>query len=201
MNRPPAPLVLASGSATRRKLLDAAGLAIIQDPADLDENIVKEMLGNRPDAGRLIAERLAADKALCVAPRHRGARIIGADQTLCCGSRLFDKPGNRDEAAEHLRFLRGRQHVLTTAVAVAEGDRVLWSHVAEARLSLRPFDDAELEAYLDRAGPEALDSVGAYRLEGPAIGLFERIDGDWFTILGLPMLPLLAFLRQSGAMS
>lgn len=201
MNARAAALVLASGSSTRRAMLENAGLAFIVDPPELDENVIKTMFKDMPYAGRLIAERLAADKAREISHRHPDALVIGADQTLQIGSRLLDKPRDRAEATRQLELLRGQTHGLTTVVAVAANGRILWHHQDMARLTMRSFSDAWLERYLDALGDEVTTTVGGYRLEGLGAQMFERIDGDWFTILGLPLLPLLNFLRDQGALA
>ncbi len=138
-------------------------------------------------------------EAKATADDHGMALVIGADQLLDCDGRWFDKPASMDEAADHLRALSGRTHRLVSAVCVATGGMVTWRHVEVPLMTMRRLDDDFIAAYLDRAGPSVLESVGAYRLEGVGARLFEHIDGDYFTILSLPLLPLLAFLRQAGA--
>jgi len=188
------PLVLASGSRVRATLLREAGLAFEVQPANVDESITKrEMAGADPMA---IAEALAAIKARAVSPSRQGVLVIGADQMLVCDGGLFDKPADLDEARGHLRRLRGRTHHLcTAAVAVRDGE-VLWRHTERPELVMRPFSDGFIEDYLAAVGTDALLSVGAYQLEGRGAQLFERVTGDFFSILGLPLLPLLAFLRH-----
>lgn len=190
-------LVLASGSAARRALLDAAGLIYEARPAAVDEDAVKRSAqaeGASPaDAALLLAELKAARV------RDDDALVIGADQLLVCEGRWFDKPPDRAGARAHLEALRGRTHELVTAVTCMRGGQVVWHHVATPRLRMRALSDAFLDAYLDLEGDRVLGSVGAYRLEGPGIHLFDRIDGEQSAILGLPMLPLLGFLRQHGA--
>jgi septum formation protein len=143
-----------------------------------------------------IAALLAREKALFVSSRQPGRYVIGADQTLALGDRLFSKPAGRAQAAEQLRALAGRAHELHSAVAVARDGKILFGDVAIARMTMRRLDEAEIAAYLDAAGEAVTSSVGAYQLEGLGVHLFERIEGDHFTILGLPLLPLLAFLRS-----
>lgn len=138
-------------------------------------------------------------EAKATADDHGTALVIGADQLLECDGRWFDKPASMDEAADHLRALSGRTHRLVSAVCVATGGTVTWRHVEVPLMTMRRLDDDFITAYLDRAGPSILESVGAYRLEGIGARLFAHIDGDYFTILGLPLLPLLAFLRQAEA--
>ncbi|MEO5335437.1 MAG: Maf family nucleotide pyrophosphatase [Magnetospirillum sp. WYHS-4] len=193
------PLVLASASAVRATILRHAGLEFEIRPADVDEAAIKADLAERSTSD--LAARLAETKARRTAERHPGALVIGADQILDCGGRRFDKPRDRTEARRHLEFLRGRDHRLVSAVCAARDDELLWEHRAEPVLTMRSFSDEFLNAYLDRAGPDVLDSVGAYRLEGIGVQLFSRIDGDYFSILGLPLLPLLDFLRRHGVLS
>ena len=144
------------------------------------------------------AEALARAKAEAVSPRHSGALVIGADQILECAGTWFDKPPDAKAAARQLESLCGRTHRLVSAVCVVRDGGRLWHMVEAARLTMRPLSEAAIAAYLEKAGPEALDSVGAYRLEGLGAQLFSEIEGDYFAILGLPLLPLLAFLRQHG---
>jgi septum formation protein len=165
-------------------------------PAGIDERAA-EAEANVADAEGA-ARFLARAKANAVAKDQPGRLVLGADQTLARGSRRFSKPANRDEAAEQLRALRGRTHELHSALALVRDNDVLFSHVDTARLTMRDVSDAFLEDYLDMAGDHALASVGGYQLESIGIHLFERVEGDYFTILGLPLMPLLAFLRGSG---
>lgn len=190
-------VVLASASGTRRRLLEATGLSFVIDPAAVDESAIKAEAAGRPPVE--VAARLAEAKARVVGARHPGAHVIGADQLLVCDGRMFDKPRDSGEAARHLRYLRGREHTLVGAVAVVFDGRLTWSHQAEARLVMRVFSEAFLENYMARAGPELLESVGAYRLEEAGVQLFASVSGDYFTILGLPLLPLLDHLRSAGA--
>jgi septum formation protein len=190
------PLILASRSEVRSKILAAAGLRFETWPAGIDERAV-EAEANVADAEGA-ARFLARAKANAVAKDQPGRLVLGADQTLARGSRRFSKPANRAEAAEQLRALRGRTHELHSALALVRVGEVLFAHVDTARLTMRDFSDAFLEDYLDMAGDHALASVGGYQLESIGIHLFERVDGDYFTILGLPLLPLLAFLRANG---
>lgn len=148
-----------------------------------------------------IARRLAREKALAVSRRRPGRLVVGADQTLACGDTLPHKPDDRAAAREQLRVLSGRTHVLHSAVAVAEGERIVHDFVEDARLTMRPLTPEAIERYLDLAGDSALQSVGGYRLEGLGIHLFEHVEGDHSTILGLPLLPLLAVLRAVGCLA
>ena len=163
-------------------------------PADIDERAVQQASGL--SAPGEIAALLAREKALWVSARHPGRYVVGADQTLALGTRLFSKPAGRAQAAEQLRDLAGRSHELHSAVAVARDGKILFETVAIARMTMRQLSGAEIRAYLDEAGEAVTSSVGAYQLEGLGVHLFERIEGDHFTILGLPLLPLLAFLRS-----
>ena len=192
-------LVLASASESRRAILAQAGVAFSAEAANVDEAEVKESLKAEGASATQAAETLAELKARHVSRRHPGALVIGADQILECEGAWFDKPVDMAEAAAHLRSLAGKRHVLETAVCVLKDGTRLWHHNARAVLRMRPFGAAFLEAYLAAAGDSVLSSVGAYRLEGPGAQLFQQIEGDYFTILGLPLLPLLGFLRAQGA--
>jgi septum formation protein len=193
------PLVLASQSASRQALLHNAGLPFEAIPADLDERAIQA--GSGLSAPGEIAPLLARAKALDVAGRKPGRLVIGADQTLALGERLFNKPAGRADAAAQLRLLAGATHALHSAVAVARDGEVLFSDVAVARLTMRALSEADISAYLDAAGAAVTHSVGAYQLERLGIHLFERVDGDHFTVLGLPLLPLLGFLRGLGLLA
>ena len=188
------PLVLASQSRARQALLANAGIDFEAVAAELDERALQKSSGL--SAPGEIAACLARAKALAVSQRKPGKFVIGADQTLAQGMRLFSKPASREQATEQLRALAGHSHELHSAVAVARDDKIIFDHVAVARMSMRRLGEAEIAAYLDHAGEAVTSSVGAYQLEGLGIHLFERIEGDHFTILGLPLLPLLAFLRS-----
>jgi septum formation protein len=198
MARPVPRLVLASASPFRRRLLRAAGLSFQVVAADVDEAAVKARAAHcRPEA---IAELLAAMKAEAVGARLPERLVIGADQVLSCGQELLSKPANAHEARAQLRRLRGRRHCLYTAVALVSGGKRVWSQVEKATLVMRAFSDRFLAAYLQEVGARALQTVGAYEVEGRGIQLFERIEGDHFTIVGLPLLSLLAELRRRGAL-
>lgn len=188
------PLILASQSAARQALLRNAGLAFEAIPADIDERGIQDNSG-LTDPGA-IAALLAGEKAKHVSKAHPDRFVIGADQTLALGTKLFSKPVDRTAAADQLRLMSGHTHTLNSAVTVAKGGKVLFSDVAVARMTMHRLDDHAIAAYLDLAGERVTRSVGAYQLEGAGVHLFERIDGDYFTILGLPLLPLLAFLRN-----
>ena len=187
-------LVLASTSATRRKLLHDAGLTFAVRPPRVDERVATHGITDPI----IIARELAAAKALAVSAREMDAWVIGSDQTLDCSGEVLHKPADRAAASAQLARLAAREHQLHTAVAVAYGGKVTWQRLASARLLMRSLTSAEIERYLDRVGEAALHSVGAYQVEGLGIQLFERIDGDWSAILGLPLLPLLAYLRGNG---
>ncbi|WP_316168381.1 MULTISPECIES: Maf family protein [unclassified Bradyrhizobium] len=189
------PLVLASQSRARRTLLENAGLACVAEPADIDERAMQTESGLV--APYELALHLAKAKALAVSATKPGAHVAGADQTLALGDRLFNKPAGRDEAHRQLLALAGRTHALHSAIAVARDSEVVFSHVAVAWMSMRPLSETDISAYLDEAGAAVTTSVGAYQLEGLGVHLFDRIDGDHFTILGLPLLPLLAFFRDA----
>ncbi|QQS14764.1 MAG: Maf family protein [Rhodospirillales bacterium] len=193
-----APIVLASTSAGRRALLSGAGVAFEPVAPEVDEAAEKRAMG-AVDAAALAA-RLAELKALDVSRRRPGAWVVGGDQTLDRDGLLFDKPETIDQARAHLVALRGRAHALRAAICVARDGAVVWRHLSSARLTMRDFSDSFLDAYVAACGGSLTTSVGAYRLEGPGAQLFESIDGDYFTILGLPLLPLLAFLRGQGAL-
>ncbi len=193
-----APLLLASTSSTRQALLTAAGITVSAVSPELDEEPIKLRLRAAGAEVASVVQALARSKAAAVAERHPAAWVIGADQMLVCGENWYDKPGDLAAARRQLRSLSGQTHRLLTAVAVMQGDRLLWQHMSEAALTMRSFDQDFLEDYLQHAGPAILASVGAYQLEGLGAQLFERIEGDHFTILGLPLLPLLEFLRSAG---
>jgi septum formation protein len=195
----PVPAVLlASASLTRLALLSAVGVAVTAVPADLDEEVLKGPLrAAGADAGHA-ARHLAEAKARAVARRRPDALVIGADQILVCDGTWYDKPEDLDAARRQLLALCGKTHHLWTAAAVVRGDRLLWEHLAVAAMTMRSVSQAFLDDYLEQAGPKVLSSVGAYQWEGLGAQLFDRVDGDHFTILGLPMLPLLDFLRNSG---
>jgi septum formation protein len=187
-------LILASQSRTRQALLANAGIGFEAVTAEIDERAVQQASGH--SAPGEIASLLAREKALSVSARQPGKFVIGADQTLALGERLFSKPSGRAQAAEQLRALAGQRHELHSAVAVARDGKILFEAVAIAGITMRRLGEAEIGAYLDEAGDAVTSSVGAYQLEGLGVHLFERIEGDHFTILGLPLLPLLAFLRS-----
>jgi septum formation protein len=188
------PLILASKSRVRQALLSNAGIAVEVVPAAIDERAV-ELASGLSGPGE-VATLLAREKALSVSLRHSGRLVLGADQTLALGKQRFSKPAGRTEAARQLRALAGQTHELHSAVVVLQDGVTLFSDVAAARMTMRALDDTAISAYLDAAGAAVTTSVGAYQLEGLGVHLFEHIDGDHFTVLGLPLLPLLEFLRS-----
>jgi len=193
-------LILASGSATRRAMLAAAGLAVIPSPPAVDEAEVKASMRAEGGTPADVAEALAVLKAQRVSRRYPGDLVIGADQMLDCDGVWYDKPADRAAARDQLLALRGRTHTLTsTAVVVRDGER-LWHATDRARLTMRSFSHVFLEGYLDAVGDAVLSSVGGYQLEGRGVQLFSKVDGDHFTVLGLPLLPLLGFLRDHGVL-
>ena len=195
----PAPLVLASRSGSRRAMLEAAGIPLEVRVADIDERAVEVAAGVcAPGDAALL---LACEKARTVGRLMPSRLVTGADQTLSFGSRRLDKPGDAAAARAQLTMLAGRVHHLHSAVAVAQGDEVLFKTVDTAVLTMRPVTAGFLDRYLAAAGDDVLSSVGAYQLEKTGIHLFERIEGNYFTILGLPLLPLLAFLRRHGSVA
>jgi septum formation protein len=190
------PLLLASRSNVRRTLLAAAGVPVDVCPADLDERAIEAgAAGSEPTA---IAALLAREKARAVARAHPARLVLGADQVLALGGERFAKPTDRAAALAQLRALSGRIHALHSAVACVQNGAVVFEHVSIARLTMRTLSDPFLDAYLDAAGNAATESVGAYQLEGLGSLLFERIEGDYFAILGLPLLQVLHFLRRRG---
>ena len=193
------PLILASQSLARKMLLANADISFEAVPADIDERSVQNNSGL--SAPGEIAGLLAREKACFVSLTNPGRYVVGADQTLALGSRLFSKPAGRAQAADQLRLLAGGTHELHSAVAVARDGKIVFSDISVARMTMRRLDESAIEAYLDQAGQAVTTSVGAYQLEGLGVHLFERIEGDHFTILGLPLLSLLAFLRGEGLLN
>ena len=188
------PLVLASSSAIRRQMLEAAGVEHEAVPPDVDEAMVKR--GHAaPDK---LASSLAAAKAVNVSARRPDDWVAGSDSVVSVDGRLFAKPRSREDAAEHLRFFSRREMILTSAVALARGGEVDWSHVDTAMLRVRQLSEAFIRSYLDAEWPEVGYCVGVFRLEGRGVQLFSAIDGNYFTVLGMPLLPLLGALRERG---
>ena len=194
----PAPLVLASQSKVRRALLEAAGIPVEPRPAHLDERAIEQQVTGGPGD---VALTLAREKARTVAAMSGNGIVVGCDQTLALGEQRFSKPGNRSAARDQLLALRGKTHELHSAVAVCRNGAVTFGHVAVARLSVREFSEAFLDSYLDASGNAVTISVGAYQLERTGVHLFDKIEGDHFTILGLPLLPLLEHLRHEKVLA
>lgn len=193
------PLILASQSAVRKSLLANAGISVETIPADIDERAIHYSSGLK-NPGE-IAALLAEEKAKFISLKHPGRYVVGADQTLALGERLFSKPANRATASAQIATLSGQIHELHSAVSVAKDGAPLFSHVSVARMTMRSLTEREIAAYIEEAGDAVTSSVGAYQLERTGVHLFERIDGDHFTILGLPLLPLLGFLRSRNLLA
>jgi septum formation protein len=194
----PQPLVVASRSTIRQSLLERAGIPVEVKPADLDERRLEAAASAQTPGA--VAGLLAREKAAAVARLHPGRLTLGADQTLALGAERFAKPADRAAARAQLRALAGRTHELHSAIAFVQDAGVLFEHVGVARLTMRAFSDGFLDLYLDAAG-SATASVGAYQLEGLGVELFERVEGDYFTVLGLPLIPALDFLRRHGCLA
>ena len=193
------PLVLASKSAVRRAVLEKAGIPLAIVPADIDERAIEARADAKMPAE--VAALLAREKARAVAAGLSGRLVLGADQTLGLGVRSFTKPADRPAARAQLLALRGRTHELHSALALVRDGALVFEHQAVARLTMRAFSERFLDAYLAAAGDAATASVGCYQVEGIGIQLFDRIEGDYFTILGLPLLPLLKFLQDEGLLA
>ena len=187
-------LILASASAIRRSMLEQAGVEIVIQPGTVDEAEEKR---KHSDPVQL-ASALAEAKALSVSRDRLDEWVIGSDSVVSVSGRGFDKPSNRDQAAEHLRFFSGKEMVLTSAVALAHNGVADWLHCDSARLKVRPLSERFIQRYLDAEWPDVGYCVGVFRLEGPGVQLFEAIDGSYFTVLGMPLLPLLEALRERG---
>ena len=192
-------IVLASGSRFRKAMLEAAGVDIDVMPAEIDERAVEQTLEGTGASPEDVAQVLAEAKALDVSERNPGRLVLGCDQTLSLGDELFHKPENMEDARRHLLKLSGRTHQLNSAAVLARNGETFWRHVGVAHLTMRKLEPAFIGRHLARVGPMPLNSVGAYQIEGERIQLFEKIDGDHFTIVGLPLLPLLKELRELGA--
>jgi septum formation protein len=189
-------IILASTSKTRQELLRNTGLAFTAVAPGVDETLIKDsMRGATPKS---VAEKLAHEKAKHVSLANQNTLVIGADQTLGLGNEIFDKPNTLRETDDQLKKLRGKKHTLYSAVDCLVDGKSVWSYCGEADLYMRDFSDAYLKTYLEKIGNTYSHSVGGYQLEAVGINLFERVDGDYFTILGLPLLPLIAFLRQAS---
>ncbi|MER8427625.1 Maf-like protein [Mesorhizobium sp. M1403] len=192
-------IILASGSPFRKALLVNAGVVVEAVPASVDERALEAPLQNSGVSPEDVALVLAEAKATEVSQRKPGALVLGCDQTLSLGDELFHKPADMEGARRHLLALSGKTHHLNSAVVLARDGQVLWRHVGIASLTMRKLDPAFIGRHLARVGAKALSSVGAYQIEGEGIQLFEKIEGDYFTIVGLPLLPVLAKLRELGA--
>lgn len=192
-------VILASGSATRRRMFEAAGVPVGIDAPNIDEAELKASMRADNVPPREMADMLAEIKATKVSHRHRGALVIGADQVLVVNGIIFDKPADMDHARAHLQALRGKRHKLISAVVVCENGAPVWRHMASASLEMRAYSDDFIDAYLAAAGEGVLTSVGAYQVEGLGLQLFNWIEGDHFTILGMPLLAVLDYLRIRGA--
>ncbi len=191
-------LVLASTSTARKAVLTGAGVPFDAARSGVDEDATKTRLSAEGASPRAVAEALADEKALAVSARRPGDLVLGADQTLELEGRLYDKAETLEEARARLQALRGKPHMLHSAVSVAQAGQVIWRETVSATLTMRDFSDGFLDDYLWKEGEAALGSVGCYRLEGPGVQLFASIEGDYFTILGLPLMGLLDLLRARG---
>ena len=193
-------IILASASAARRALLQQAGIIAETNPSTLDEDALKAAYLRQEPAitPADMAARLAAAKAISVSNQNPDSLVIGADQVLALGTTRYDKPKSIEEARTHLRQLRGKTHYLETAIACARQGEVIWSTLTRPALHMRNLSDAFIESYLNRQGTNVMQTVGGYKLEGEGIQLFSTIEGDYFSILGLPLLPLLEFLRRQN---
>jgi septum formation protein len=193
--------VLASLSRTRAALLNQAGIKVTRDPARIDETEIKAFNRRKGAEAGVCAMALAEAKALTITTRHPRTLVIGADQILNCNGTWLDKPRDRDDARGQLQMLRGQTHELATAVCVARDANVIWHEIQRPRLTMRNFSDAFLNTYIENLSRDDMAAVGAYRIEGHGVQLFERIEGDYFAILGLPLMPLLDFLRGQGELT
>ena len=189
-------ITLASKSASRRAMLEAADIPFAVSPAHIDERALEASMGN--SAPEAVALALASEKALAVSRGTPGALVLGSDSLVVCEGRRFDKPADRAAAAEHLRFFSGKVMVLHSAAALARDGVVTWAEAAQARLNVAPLSEAFIERYLDAEWPEVGGCVGVFRIEGRGVQLFETIEGDYFTILGMPLLKVQAALRREG---
>ena len=194
-------LVLASGSASRQAMLRAAGVPCEIMVPQVEEGVARQALLAEGAAGREVADALAELKATHISARRPEALVLGADQVLVCDGRLFSKAASRQEARTVLQSLRGKRHQLISAVVLAKAGGPIWHAADTADLWMRDFSDAFLDGYLERAGAAILGSVGCYHIEGEGVQLFARVRGDQFTIRGLPLLPLLAALRENGVIA
>lgn len=192
-------LVLASGSASRKMLLTAAGVSFIADPADLDEAALMRSLSRA--GAEVMARSLAEQKALIVSHRHPGKTVLGGDSVIAFGSEYLSKCASLDEARALLTRLSGHTHLLVSAAALARDGALLWAHASPCRMTMRVLSPGFLEDYLAREGEGILSSVGCYHFEGRGAQLFDTVEGDYFSVLGLPLLPVLAQLRKEGLLA
>lgn len=194
----PQPLILASGSSIRAQLLTQAGLAFEVVRPRVDEEMVRDALLSEGASPRDLADALAEMKSLRVSEKHPAALVIGCDQVLDLQGKVLSKPESRDAARAQLMDLRGKRHSLLSAVVICEGGKPIWRHIGQVRLMVRDFSEAWLDGYLDRNWPDIAEAVGSYKLEKEGVRLFSRVDGDYFTVLGLPFLDLLSYLSLRG---
>ena len=194
-----APLVLASGSASRKSLLTAAGVPFVADPADLDEDRLMAEL--KPAGAEIMARTLAEQKALAVSRRHPGQIVLGGDSVIAFGGDYLSKCASLAQARALLLRLSGQTHLLVSAAALARDGALLWAHASPCRMTMRDLSAQFLEDYLAAEGGGLLSSVGCYRFEGRGAQLFDRVEGDYFSVLGLPLLPVLAQLRKEGVLA
>lgn len=189
-------LILASGSIARRQMLAGAGLGFSVIPADLDETAIIQAAREEKKSALECAKTLADEKALSVSKTNSQALVIGSDQIMQCEGVWLEKAVNKEEAQQKLKFLRGKTHEAISAVSVAKEEKILWRHIEITKLRMHNFDDAFLERYIESAGDILMQCVGAYAIEKHGAQLFDAIEGDYFTVLGMPLLPLLKYLRE-----
>lgn len=194
------PIILASGSEIRQTLLRNAGVDIVAKPARIDEQAIRAALEDEGASPRDVADTLAEFKARRVAEKHPEALVIGCDQVLELRGEVLSKPADRNDAVKQLRALRGNRHKLLSAAVIYDDAMPVWRHVGEVRLTMRPFSDSYLHDYLDRNWDSVRHSVGCYKLEEEGVRLFSRVEGDYFTVLGLPLLELLSYLTLNGTL-